>query len=56
MQKDLDLYLVAYNIKRPHQGRGMNGRTPYQAFKDGRPRRIKKAATMDKQKEVKKAA
>ena len=35
MQKDLDEYLVAYNIKRPHQGRGMNGRTPLKAFMDG---------------------
>ncbi len=26
MQKDLDEYLVIYNTKRPHQGRGMNGR------------------------------
>lgn len=35
MQADLDAYLVKYNTKRPHQGRGMNGRTPLQAFKDG---------------------
>jgi len=35
MQKDLDAYLAFYNQKRPHQGRGMNGRTPEQAFKDG---------------------
>ena len=27
MQKDLDAYLVRYNIERPHQGRGMKGRT-----------------------------
>lgn len=32
MQKDLDAYLVIYNTKRPHQGRNMNGRTPYDVF------------------------
>lgn len=35
MQKDLDVYLHTYNHKRPHQGRNMNGRTPYQVFKAG---------------------
>jgi len=35
MQKDLDAYLVSYNTSRPHQGRGMKGRTPIQAFRDG---------------------
>ena len=35
MQRDLDAYLVTYNTKRPHQGIGMNGRTPYEAFKKG---------------------
>lgn len=35
MQADLDEFLEQYNMKRPHQGRGMNGRTPYQAFLDG---------------------
>lgn len=35
MQKDLEEHLVVYNTKRPHQGRGMNGRTPLQAFMDG---------------------
>jgi transposase InsO family protein len=35
MQKDLDDFLVIYNTKRPHQGRGMNGRTPFKAFTDG---------------------
>ena len=35
MQKDLDEYLLVYNTKRPHQGRGMNGRTPLQAFMEG---------------------
>jgi transposase InsO family protein len=51
MQKVLDAYLVEYNTKRPHQGRGMNGRTPAKAFIDGlrkekdpQPKSIKKAA------------
>ena len=35
MQKDLDEYLETYNRKRPHRGRGMEGRTPYQVFKAG---------------------
>jgi transposase InsO family protein len=35
MQKDLDLYLIQYNLKRPHQGRNMKGLTPYQVFKNG---------------------
>lgn len=34
MQKDLEEYLALYNTRRPHQGRGMNGRTPIQAFMD----------------------
>ena len=32
MQKDLDAYLGTYNTKQPHQGRGMNGRTPADIF------------------------
>lgn len=32
MQNDLDIYLVKYNTQRSHQGRNMNGQTPYQAF------------------------
>lgn len=36
MQTVLDAYLVTYNEQRPHQGRGMNGRTPLQAFLEGR--------------------
>jgi hypothetical protein len=35
MQTVLDQYLVEYNTKGPHQGRGMNGRTPITAFIDG---------------------
>jgi transposase InsO family protein len=35
MQIDLDGYLLIYNRERAHQGRNMNGRTPYQAFIEG---------------------
>ena len=38
MQTSLDAYLKAYNTERAHQGRGMQGRTPRQAFIDGIPR------------------
>lgn len=38
MQKVLDDYIVTYNTKRPHQGRGMNGRTPITVFKAGLPK------------------
>lgn len=37
MQADLDQYLHHYNHERPHQGRNMNGRKPYQVFLDGLP-------------------
>ena len=37
MQAALDAWLLRYNRERPHQGRGMNGRTPLQAFLDGLP-------------------
>jgi len=49
MQRDLDAYLVTYNTKRPHQGRGMNGRTPAKVFKDGLPK-AEKARKMAKAK------
>jgi hypothetical protein len=39
MQADLDAYLITYNTKRSHQGRGMKGRTPLKAFTDGLPRK-----------------
>ena len=42
MQPVLDDYLIGYNIKRPHQGRGMNGRTPATAFVQGLPKPPKK--------------
>ena len=32
MQKDLNAYLVTYNTKRPHQGRGMQDKTPAEVF------------------------
>ena len=53
MQKDL----AAYNTRRPHHGRGMEGRTPYEVFKARSPtkpsaRNRKKPA----KKEVKPAA
>ena len=35
VQAVLDAYLDGDNHRRPHQGRGMNGRTPAQAFKQG---------------------
>lgn len=38
MQETLDEYRDAYNAKRPHQGRGMNGRTPARAFIEGIPK------------------
>ena len=37
MQKDLDVCLETYNQRRPHPGRGMEGRTPYAVFKAGDP-------------------
>ena len=37
MQEDLDIYLHTYNYERAHQGRNMNGRTPFQAFVEGIP-------------------
>lgn len=35
MQADLDTYLKQYNTQRPHQGRNMKGKTPYDIFKSG---------------------
>lgn len=51
MQTDLDAFLVHYNTKRPHQGRGMKGRTPIKAFTDGLPK-----LTNKKEEKMKKAA
>jgi transposase InsO family protein len=41
MQADLDTFLLHYNTKRPHQGRNMQGKTPYQIFKNGLPKPAK---------------
>ena len=54
MQKDLDAYLETYNQSRPHRGRGMEGRTPYEVFKAGILR--KRTRKTSARKEVKKAA
>jgi len=57
MQSDLDVYFQHYNAKRPHQGRGMKGRTPYEAFKSGLPKKpAAKSATQPVAKEVQEAA
>lgn len=45
MQKDLEVYLKQYNHERTHQGRNMNGRTPYTAFIDGLPKIEKQGKT-----------
>jgi len=50
--KDLDVYIT----KRPHQGRGMKGRTPHQVFKERLPKKTKRSVTQQLGKEVKKAA
>ena len=42
MQVVLDAYLDGYNQRRPHQGRGMAGRTPAQAFTEGLPSTLAK--------------
>ena len=45
MQNDLDGFLQRYNHDRPHQGRGMKGRTPFKAFLEGRPKPSDKPQT-----------
>lgn len=30
--EDLDAFLEIYNTRRPHRGRSMEGRTPYEIF------------------------
>jgi len=47
MQAALDTWLVEYNTKRPHQGRGMKGRTPLRVFKDGIPKQPKQEANTE---------
>ena len=55
MQTDLETYLVAYNTKRPHQGRNMNGRTPMTVFLEGLPK-SKPAKSEMKETKTQKAA
>ena len=55
MQTDLEAYLETYNRKRPHRGRAMEGRTPYQVFKAGLPA-ARKAAKARKEEPKTKAA
>lgn len=45
MQEDLDAYFKIYNTERTHQGRNMNGRTPYQAFTDELPKNDERVKT-----------
>ena len=52
MQKDLDLFMKQYNEQRPHQGRNMKGRTPYQAFKDGFSKNENKKEHLESMKKV----
>lgn len=54
MQADLEDFLQTYNHNRPHQGRGMKGRTPIQAFRDGLPKQPKQSK-MEKPKRKKAA-
>lgn len=56
MQKDLDVYLASYNRKRPHRGRSMEGRTPYQVFKTGLQKAKQAAKTHTAGKEEMQAA
>jgi transposase InsO family protein len=51
MQVVLDSYMVSYNQRRPHQGRGMNGRTPAQAFVEGLPSRASQQQEEDAKQE-----
>ncbi len=53
MQASLDPYLESYNTRRPHQGRGMNGRTPLKAFADGIPKAKQKEKTTTRNTEPK---
>lgn len=41
MQADLEIYLHHYNHERPHQGRMMEGRTPFTMFEEGLSKRPK---------------
>ena len=54
-RRDLDGYLETHNTRRPHRGRGMEGRTHYKVFKAGIPRK-RRARKPSAGKEVKTAA
>jgi transposase InsO family protein len=56
MQAVLDAYLVVYNAKRPHQGRGMKGRTPVTAFAQGLPGKAASAPASSQPKRKEKSA
>jgi len=45
MQGALDACLVTYNTRRPHQGRGINRRSPDKAFVQGIPKCKQKGGT-----------
>lgn len=45
LQKDLDTFLVKYNTDRPNRGKHCGGRTPMQAFQDGKKLVEEKALT-----------
>ena len=51
MQTDLDSYLEHYNTQRPHQGRMMEGQTPYSMFKKGLkliPKKVRTKSSVNK--------
>lgn len=52
MQTDLEAFHKLYNHNRPHQGRGMKGRTPAKVFTEGlpKPTKAKKMDKMEKRK------
>jgi hypothetical protein len=47
MQTVLDAYIVGYSTRRPYQRRGMNGRTPTSAFRNGITRNSRKEDEAD---------
>ena len=47
MQEVLDAYVMSDNTERPHRGRGMTGRTPAKAFRDGIPKTSRKDGKTD---------
>ena len=56
MQKELGGYLETYNTRRPHRGRGMEGRSPNEVFKAGTPRKRRTQKPSATTKKVKTAA